>query len=115
MAGGGSSYKDGHSGYFKKTDSSDGDHGEQEKRLAITTKPFKEAHFATFPPEIPTICIKAGSKAGDTILDPFAGAGTVGVVCEKLGRNFIGIELKPEYVKMADKRIYEISPLFQGL
>lgn len=71
----------------------------------ITTKPFREAHFATFPPEIPTICIKAGSKIGDTILDPFSGAGTVGMVCEKLDRNFIGIELNPNYIAMAEKRI----------
>ena len=71
----------------------------------ITTKPFSEAHFATFPPEIPEICIKAGSREGDTILDPFSGAGTTGLVAEKLGREFIGIELNPEYVKMAEKRI----------
>jgi DNA modification methylase len=79
----------------------------------ITTKPFKEAHFATFPPEIPEICIKAGSKVGDTILDPFAGAGTTGVVAEKLSRKFIGIELNPAYYKMADDRIYDVAPLFQ--
>lgn len=79
----------------------------------ITTKPFKEAHFATFPPEIPEICIKAGSRIGDTILDPFAGACTTGVVAEKLGRKFVGIELNPEYVTMGDKRIYqEVGGLF---
>jgi DNA modification methylase len=72
----------------------------------ITTKPFKEAHFATFPPEIPEICIKAGSKVGDTILDPFSGAGTTGMVAEKLGRKFIGIELNPTYVSMSESRIY---------
>jgi DNA modification methylase len=71
----------------------------------ITTKPFKEAHFAVFPPEIPEICIKAGSKSGDTILDPFSGAGTTGLVAEKLGRKFIGIELNPSYVEMSKKRI----------
>jgi DNA modification methylase len=72
----------------------------------ITTKPFKEAHFATFPPEIPEICIKAGSKVGDTILDPFSGAGTTGMVAEKLGRKYIGIELNPSYVAMSEDRIY---------
>jgi DNA modification methylase len=71
----------------------------------ITTKPFKEAHFAVFPPEIPEICIKAGSKVGDTVLDPFSGAGTTGLVAEKLGRKFIGIELNPSYVTMSQKRI----------
>ena len=75
----------------------------------ITTKPFKEAHFATFPPEIPEICIKAGSKPGDTILDPFSGAATTGLVAERLGREYIGIELNPDYVKMADKRVYDFG------
>ncbi len=78
----------------------------------INTCPFPGSHFAVFPPAIPTICIKAGSKPGDTILDPFAGAGTVGVVAEKLGRKFIGIELNPAYVKMANDRIYNVAPLF---
>ncbi len=82
----------------------------------ITTKPFKEAHFATFPPEIPEICIKAGSRAGDTILDPFAGAGTTGLVAEKLGRKFVGIELNPEYVDMAERRIEAARlPLMEAL
>lgn len=81
----------------------------------ITTKPFKEAHFATFPPEIPEICIKAGSRPGDTILDPFSGAGTTGVVAEKLDRKYIGIELNPQYIKLAEDRIYNVQPLFAGL
>jgi DNA modification methylase len=81
----------------------------------ITTKPYKEAHFATFPEEIPRTCILAGSKKGDTILDPFSGAGTTGVVAEKLGRKYIGIELNPEYVKMSDDRMWNVQPLFAGL
>jgi DNA modification methylase len=71
----------------------------------VTTKPYKEAHFATFPPEIPEICIKAGSKIGDMILDPFSGAGTTGNVAERLGRKYIGIELNPVYSEMGEKRI----------
>ncbi|HRR51741.1 MAG TPA: DNA methyltransferase [Candidatus Cloacimonas sp.] len=71
----------------------------------ISTKPFKGAHFAIFPPEIPEICIRAGSKIGDTVLDPFSGAGTTGIVAEKLGRKYIGIELNSEYVDMSKKRI----------
>jgi len=79
----------------------------------ITTKPFKEAHFATFPPELPEICIRAGSKIGDTILDPFSGAGTTGLVAEKLGRKYIGIELNPAYSEMGEKRIEAARlPLF---
>jgi DNA modification methylase len=81
----------------------------------ITTKPFREAHFATFPEEIPRTCILAGSKKGDTILDPFSGAGTTGVVAEKLGRKYIGIELNPSYVKMAEDRIYNVQPLLQEI
>lgn len=80
----------------------------------ITTKPFKEVHFATFPPEIPEICIKAGSKRGDTILDPFSGAGTTGNVAERLGRKYIGIELNPAYADMGEKRIEAARlPLFE--
>jgi len=70
----------------------------------ITTKPYKEAHFAVFPPKIPELCIKAGSKEGDTVLDPFFGSGTTGWVAQRLGRKWIGIELNPEYIKIAEKR-----------
>ncbi len=71
----------------------------------IATQPFPEAHFATFPEDIPTLCIKAGSRQGDVVLDPFMGSGTVGVVAKRLKRNFVGIELNPAYVAMARKRI----------
>jgi len=81
----------------------------------ITTQPYKEAHFATFPEEIPRTCILAGSKKGDTILDPFSGAGTTGVVAEKLNRKYIGIELNPQYTKLAEDRIYNVQPLFAGV
>jgi len=81
----------------------------------VTTKPFKGAHFATFPEEIPRTCILAGSKKGDTILDPFSGAGTTGVVARKLGREYIGIELNPRYTKLAEDRIWNVQPLFAGV
>jgi len=71
----------------------------------ITTKPYKEAHFATFPEDLVVPMIKAGCPEGGTVLDPFFGAGTTGLVAKKLFRNYIGIELNPEYVKMAEKRI----------
>lgn len=80
----------------------------------ISTKPYREAHFATFPPEIPHLCILAGSRIGDTILDPFAGSGTTGMVAKELGRHFIGIELNPAYIKMAEKRIGQFLPLENG-
>lgn len=78
----------------------------------IATQPFSEAHFATFPPELPELCIKAGSKPGDTILDPFGGAGTTGLVADRLGRDAVLIELNPEYAAMAKRRIEGDAPLF---
>lgn len=71
----------------------------------IATTPFSGAHFATFPPELPERCIKAGSAVGDTVLDPFNGAGTTGLVAGQLGRGYIGIELNPEYADMARQRL----------
>ena len=78
----------------------------------IPTQGFSEAHFAVFPPEIPRRCILAGSREGDTILDPFAGAGTTLLVADRLGRHGIGIEVNPDYVQMAQKRIRNDAPLF---
>ncbi|MEW6266242.1 MAG: site-specific DNA-methyltransferase [Thermodesulfobacteriota bacterium] len=72
---------------------------------SIPTEPFPGAHFATFPPKLVEPCILAGSKPGDWVLDPFFGAGTVGVVCEEQHRRYVGIELNPEYVKLAVERI----------
>lgn len=71
----------------------------------INTEPFPEAHFATFPPSLITPCILAGSEPGDMVLDPFFGSGTVGVVCRALGRRFVGIELNPDYVEIAERRL----------
>ena len=71
----------------------------------IPTQPYPEAHFATFPDALVEPCILAGSRLGDVVLDPFMGAGTVGVVAGKLGRKWIGIELNPDYCRMAEERI----------
>ena len=83
--------------------------GKRNKRSVwkINTKPYKEAHFATFPEELPTLCIKAGSKKEDVVLDPFFGSGTTGWVAQRLGRAWIGIELNPEYIKIAEKRFIQ--------
>jgi DNA modification methylase len=70
----------------------------------IPTQPYAEAHFATFPEEIPKLCILAGSRPGDVILDPFAGSGTTGKVAIELGRKAILIELNPEYMRLARAR-----------
>ena len=71
----------------------------------VTTKPFKGAHFATFPPDLIEPCILAGSAADTLVLDPFSGAGTTGVVTVQHGRRYIGIELNPDYLEMSRKRI----------
>ena len=74
--------------------------------------PYKEAHFATFPPELPRRCILAGSREGDTVLDPFLGSGTTLLVADRLGREGIGIELNPTYAAMARRRIEADCPMF---
>jgi DNA modification methylase len=78
----------------------------------ITTQPFSEAHFATFPPELPETCIKSGCPPGGTVLDPFFGAGTTGLVADRLQRNCIGIEINPAYAEIARRRIQAESTLF---
>jgi len=81
--------------------------GKRNKRSVwtVTTKPFKEAHFATFPPALIEPCILAGCPEGGLVLDPFAGAGTTLYVAEQLGRNSIGIELNPEYCDIIRRRM----------
>ena len=79
---------------------------------SITTKPFKGAHFATFPPDLIEPCILAGCPEGGIVLDPFFGAGTTGLVARRHNRNFIGIELNPQYVEIAKNRIEGEFPSF---
>jgi len=73
----------------------------------IPTQPYAEAHFAVFPPDLIVPCIKAGSKPGDVVLDPFFGSGTTGEVALRLERQYAGFEINPEYVKLAEKRLYK--------
>lgn len=75
----------------------------------VSVKPFKGAHFATFPADLIEPMILAGCRVGGTVLDPFFGSGTVGVVCENLDRQFIGIDLNPDYCQMAYNRISKPS------
>lgn len=72
---------------------------------SIASAPYKGAHFATFPPKLIEPCILAGCPPGGTVLDPFFGAGTTGLVAQQLGRNCIGIEVNKKYAAMADARI----------
>lgn len=79
----------------------------------VNTAPFKEAHFATFPEKLIEPMVLAGTPPKGIVLDPFMGAGTTALVAKKLGRQYIGIELNPEYIKMAEKRLRNIpNPLF---
>jgi site-specific DNA-methyltransferase (cytosine-N4-specific) len=71
----------------------------------VNTEPFPDAHFATFPENLIQPIIKASSKENEYVIDPFFGAGTVGVVCKRLNRKYHGIELKQDYIDIADKRL----------
>lgn len=81
----------------------------------VTTQPFSEAHFATFPPALIEPCILAGCPKGGTVLDPFGGAGTTGLVADRLGRDAVLIELNPEYAGMARRRIVKDAGLFANV
>jgi DNA modification methylase len=87
--------------------------GKKNKRTvwAINTEPYPEAHFAVFPPALVRPCILAGSRPGDIILDPFFGSGTVGQVAAEQSRFCLGIELKPEFIRLARKRTNQIQSL----
>lgn len=79
----------------------------------IVTKPYHGAHFAVFPPEIPRLCILAGSRQGDTILDPFAGSGTTGAVAISLYRKAVLCELNTEYAELIKERITNEEAFYQ--
>jgi len=112
MAGGGSGIS-GHKGYFKEDGTPVcGSMANKKTVWNIPTVGLKEAHFATFPPKLIEPCILAGAPEGGTVLDPFFGAGTTGLVADRLNRNCIGIELNPGYINIAEKRIKEDSGLF---
>jgi site-specific DNA-methyltransferase (cytosine-N4-specific) len=78
----------------------------------IATQPYAEAHFATFPEELPKLCILAGTKPADTVLDPFAGSGTTGKVALELGRKAVLIELNPAYIQLIKERTFVTFGMF---
>ena len=82
---------------------------------SVTNKPYKDAHFAVYPPDLIEPCILAGSKEGDIILDPFMGSGTTGMVAKKLGRHYIGCELHESYAELIDKRVPVDKPVHNAL
>lgn len=75
----------------------------------IAPAPYPEAHFATFPPALAERCILAGSRPGDVVLDPFAGAGTTALVALRLRRQAIAIELNPEYGRLIERRLRDVQ------
>lgn len=82
----------------------------------VTTQPFKEAHFAVFPPDLIKPMVLAGCPTGGVVLDPFVGSGTTAIVARELGRRFIGIELNQEYADMARRRVGQTTPsLFEAV
>lgn len=86
--------------------------GRRNKRdvWTVSTNGFRGAHFAVFPEKLIEPCILAGCPEGGTVLDPFAGSGTTGVVAKRLGRDFIGCEINPDYAQMAADRIAAATP-----
>lgn len=103
----------GHSGNYDADNKIIGT-GKANKRSVWTvpTEPFKEAHYATFPQRLIADCIRAGCPEDGIILDPFMGAGTTALVARKLNRNYVGIELNPEYIQLAKKRLQNELGIF---
>jgi DNA modification methylase len=77
---------------------------------SVTTRPYKGAHFATYPPDLIEPCILAGSQEGDIVFDPFMGSGTTAAVSIKNGRQYLGCELNPTYGELQEQRIKESQP-----
>jgi DNA modification methylase len=101
----------------RERDADPSDIGTRNKRSVwtIATHPFKEAHFATFPPALIEPCILAGCPVGGMVLDPFGGAGTTGLVADRLQRHATLIELNPAYADIARRRIHADAPLLGAI
>jgi site-specific DNA-methyltransferase (adenine-specific) len=80
----------------------------------IPTEPSREKHYAMFPQKLVMPCILCGCPENGIVLDPFMGSGTTAIVAKKLMRKYIGCEINPEYIKMEERRLAEINPLFEG-
>ena len=91
--------------------------GKRNKRSVwtVTTKSFKEAHFAVFPPDLIEPCILAGCKEGGIVLDPFAGSGTTGLVATNHNRNAVLCELSRKYIAIAKARISQQGSMFVNI
>ena len=111
-------YKGGHKdmncGAHERWANKIGDRPARNKRdvWSVCTKSEKESHFAVFPDSLIVDCIKAGCPENGIVLDPFMGSGTTAVVARKLNRNYIGFELNPKYIKIAERKIYNELGIF---
>lgn len=103
-----------HAGFNDRWEADQERSGTRNKRSVwtIATQPYAEAHFATMAPELARTCILAGCPEGGTVLDPFGGAGTTGLVADQLQRNSVLIELNPDYADLMRERIVGAAPLF---
>lgn len=113
QGGGGTGFK-GHSGNMK----ADGTlyiTANKKTVWTVSTKPYREAHFATYPPDLIEPCILAGSKEGDTVLDPFNGSGTTGEVSIRHNRFYIGCELNPDYIRLTNRRLSKVQPFMPAI
>ena len=99
-------------GRASQAERADSDTRNKRSVWTIATQPFSEAHFATMAPELAETCIKAGCPIGGVVLDPFGGAGTTGLVADRLQRSAILCELNPTYADIAQARIFGDAPLF---
>lgn len=97
---------------FTQNDITIGDTRNRRSVWTVPTRPFSEAHFATYPPALIKPCIVAGCPIGGTVLDPFGGAGTTGLVADRLDRNAILIEINPEYAALAERRLSNDGGMF---
>lgn len=111
----GSSFNTGKTATHQLGRSSDAERVEDGKRnrrsvWTVATRPYKGAHFATFPPALIEPCILAGSRTGDTVLDPFMGSGTTAAVALQHGRQYLGCEINPAYGPLQQERIAAATP-----
>lgn len=101
---------------FRKNTNREYEYSDKANKRSVWTVPTaacKDAHFAVFPPELIVDCIKAGCPEGGTVLDPFMGSGTTAVVSRKLNRNYVGFEVNPGYVSLAERRIEQELGMFK--
>ena len=97
-------------GKGRQREGADGQTRNRRSVWTVATRPYKGAHFATFPPALIEPCILAGSRPGDVVLDPFMGSGTTAAVAVQHGRRYLGCELNPAYKALQDERIAEAMP-----